>query len=159
MRRRSSLREPDTEFRQRLGAVFLVIGGAAADALGGDGGGFVVGAPCLEGFGHRVDLRVHLLHLLFEPTHLVLDPTRFHPWKERHPHEDTRPADWTGFATLNGPRPNPLGVHHACNTLTQALTRAKCAALRGGAFGSVERWGGKDSNLRPTDYESAALTN
>lgn len=33
----------DTELAQRLAAVFLVIGHAAAEALGGDGGGFVVG--------------------------------------------------------------------------------------------------------------------
>jgi streptogramin lyase len=28
-----------------------------------------------------------------------------------------------------------------------------------GLFPQVDRWGGQDLNLRPTDYESAALTN
>ena len=36
--------KPDAELCQRLGAVFGVLGGAVADPLGGDRGGFVVGA-------------------------------------------------------------------------------------------------------------------
>jgi hypothetical protein len=50
-----------------------VIGGAAADALGGDGGRFVVGSAGLEGFGHFIDPRTHGPHLLFESMQLVLD--------------------------------------------------------------------------------------
>jgi hypothetical protein len=46
------------------------------DALGGDCGGLVVGAACIEGFGHLVDPRVHRLRLLFEPMQLVLDLVR-----------------------------------------------------------------------------------
>ena len=76
-------------FARRLGAIFLVVGGAAADALGGDGSSFFVGAASLEGFGHLVDLRVHRLHLLFESTQLVLDLTRSRPGKKRHPGKDT----------------------------------------------------------------------
>src|SRR4051794_7810537 len=44
----------DAELAERLGAVFLVIGGAAADSLGGDGNGFVVGTAGLEDFNHLV---------------------------------------------------------------------------------------------------------
>src|SRR3954453_4056880 len=73
----------DAKFGQGLGAVFLVIDGTAAYALGGDGGGFVVGAARLEGFGHLVDPRIHRSHLLFEPMQLVLDLVRS-PGKKRH---------------------------------------------------------------------------
>jgi transposase InsO family protein len=66
-----------------------VIGGAAANPLCGDGGCFVISAARLKSLGHRVDLRVHRLHLLFEPAHLVLNPSRSHSRNQRHADEDS----------------------------------------------------------------------
>ena len=44
-------------------------------------------------------------------------------------------------------------------TLTAEVVEFPMRSGKGDSDQGVSSWGGEDSNLRPTDYESAALTN
>jgi hypothetical protein len=48
----------------------------------------------------------------------------------------------------------------SCNLATETPSQPISRILRPSTAGSASaKWGGLDSNQRPTDYESAALTN
>ena len=58
-----------------------------------------------------------------------------------------------------GQRDAHPGLHAALGTIAEALRDGEASALRKRAICWAFQWAGEDSNHRPTDYESAALTN